>query len=317
MQKNSVSLAREWQTVKRMHYLMGTFVEIEASAQRQDRAIDAIEAAFAAIKQTEQALSKYQEKSVVSYLNQNAYYHSVKVAPEIFAFIDASLRYSRLTNGAFDITVNPLIELWHVAQQKGVVPTSQEIEDVVSKVGYRNVILNPKDMTVFFQVPGTKIDFGGIGKGYAIDKAIEVLREHAIENAMVNAGGNIFCLDSENSTIGIKNPLYTDEIITTVRLTNEAISTSALYERFFDIGGRRYVHLISPQTGFPVDNGVLSVSVVAPSAQHADMASTAVFILGVDKGMQLIDGTDNLEGIIIAKDGRRLKVNVSKHLLYS
>lgn len=314
IRRSSNLLPADHKTVRRMRYLMGTFVEIEATGKGRKEASGAVEAAFSEMKRVEHILSKYSEESLTSKINRFACSSPVKVTFEVFELIEESIRFSKVTNGAFDITVNPFLELLDLAQQRGSAPTREEIKQVSSKVGYTNVILAPQDKTIFFRKRGMKIDLGAVGKGHAIDKAIDVLKRNNIRKALVNAGGNIFCLDEDYSPIGIRNPLSPDEIIATIPLKANAISTSANYERSFTIQGKSYGHLIDAKTGYPVTNAVLSVSIISPSAKIADILSTAVFILGQHNGMQLIESMDDSEGIIITESGRRLKLHTSSGL---
>lgn len=293
---------------------MGTFVQIEASGGRKGQIVKAIEAAFAEMKRIERLLSKYSEESFTCRINQFADSSPIEVSPEGFEVIEESIKYSNLTGGNFDITVSPLMELWGLSQERGAVPSNEEIRQAVLKVGYTNIVLNPQHKTIFFKQRNMKLDFGAIGKGYAIDMAIDVLKRNNIKKALINAGGNIFCLADDYSRVGVKNPLRPEDIIATAVLKNNAISTSANYERFFSISGKRYGHLISPKTGYPIANSILSVSIISPSAKIADILSTAVFILGQHKGMELIEGMNDLEGIIITKAGRRPKIYTSSGL---
>jgi len=214
------------------------------------------------------------------------------------------------------------MELWDSAQKRNVPPTTERIKRSQRSVGYKNVLFSPQNRTVFFRKPGMKIDLGGIGKGYAVDRAVDIFKKNKIQEAFVDAGGNIFCLDKYYSPIGIKNPFNPDEITATVLLKNKAISTSANYERCFSIRGKKYGHLINPKTGVPADNGILSVSVISSSATIADILSTAVFILGLEEGMELIEKMGGVEGVIIIKKGRRLKLQTTSglkevsHLIY-
>lgn len=306
MQKNN-NIATEDQTFSRMHYLMGTFVQIEASGEGKGQVVRAIEEAFSEMKRIERLLSKYSEESSTFRINQSADLSPIEVSLEVFKIIEESVKYSNLTGGAFDITVSPLMDLWGLSQERGSIPSNEEIRQATSKVGYTNIVLNPQYKTIFFKQRDMKLDFGAVGKGYAIDMAIDVLKRNNIKKALINTGGNIFCLADDYSRVGVKNPLRPEDIIASVALKNNAISTSANYERFFSINGKRYGHLISPKTGYPIGNSILSVSIISPSAQIADILSTAVFILGQHKGMELIEGMNDVEGILITKTGEILR----------
>lgn len=313
-ERNSRSLIASEETISRRHYLMGTFVEIEAGGKERSRLVEIIELAFSEMKRIERILSKYLDGSEISKLNQFAHLFPVEVNPEVFELLEESVKFFHLSHGCFDVTCGSIMALWNLAERRGFLPREKEIKEIGLNTGGTNIMLNPEKKTVFFNNPSAKIDLGGIGKGYAVDRAIEIFKRKEIKKAMVNAGGNIFCMDEDYSNIGIKDPLNPEENIITVLVKDKAISTSANYERFFKVENSCYGHLINPGTGYPVDNGVLSVSVISSSAKIADILSTAVFVLGRDKGMELIERTDGVEGVIITAEGRRPKLYISSGL---
>lgn len=313
MERNNSSLIAERASIRRMRYLMGTFVEIEAGSD-QTGVIEIVESAFSEIKRIEYTLSKYLRESEISRINRSAGLFPVEVNLEVFKLLEESVKFSHLTNGAFDISVGAIMELWGLAQKRNIIPADDQIRQACLTAGYTNISLNCRGRTVFFKNPDTKIDLGGIGKGYAVDKAIDILKKNRIKKALINAGGNIFCLDEDYSNIGIKDPLEPDEIITAVFLKDKAISTSANYERSFSIGDKGYGHLVDPETGYPASGNILSVSIISSSAKIADILSTAVFILGEEQGMKLIENTDDAEGIIIVKGDRKPGLRISSGL---
>jgi thiamine biosynthesis lipoprotein len=300
--------------ISRMHYLMGTFVQIEVVSGQRTQAIEIIEKAFLEMKRIERILNRYCKESQVSKINQFASYFPVKIDVEIFQLLEEAVRFSCLTEGTFDITIGAILELFALAEQQDLLPAGERFKQAGTNIGYSNIVLDRHKRTIFFKKFGIKIDLGAMGKGYAVDKAIEILKRNKIDKALINAGGNIFCLDNIYSPIGIKNPCNPQDIIATILIKNKAISTSGNYERFFYIQGRTYGHLIDPQKGHSVDNEVLGVSIVFSSAKVADILSTAVFILGLKKGMRLIESVENLEGIIITRSGRCAKLNASSGL---
>lgn len=315
MLRNNRLLERDFSTVRRMRYMMGTFVEVEATGRNKAHATEAVEAAFSEMRRIEQLLSKFLPESPISQVNRFASSVAVRVPTEVIDLCEDAVRFSSMTNGAFDITVNALIELWGSAAARKTMPSDDEIEEALSRVGSAHLGLSREENSVFVRTPGVQLDFGGLGKGYAVDQAVETLRRYGVTQVLVNAGGNMYCGDAEKySQIGIKNPLETDEIIASVALKDGAIATSANYERFFDISGERYGHLIDPRTGYPVRNEVLSVSIVSKSAQLADLFSTAVFVLGFEQGMQLVEQTNEVEAIMITSGQSDLKMHISSGL---
>lgn len=306
-------MARKSPRVRRMRYLMGCFVEIEALSGDLKEALDAVEAAFGEMKRIERALSKYLPDSIVSQINRLAALKPVEVSLEVFCFLEKCLRFSRLADGAFDITVSPYVELWERSCERGELPALDEIREVSSRVGYRHVRLNPKECTIHFSRPNMKIDVGAAGKGYATDRALQILRDQGIEKCLVSTGSTIASFGDEVLRFGIANPLIPEESITSVDLQNSTISTSANYERFFKIRDKNYGHLIDPRTGYPKVGDFLSVSVIGSSAMESDMLSTAVFILGKEKGERLSKSIDGVEGLVTIHSVQGPKRPIVKH----
>ncbi len=312
MYKNSDSLLKETETIRCIHYLMGTFVEIEASGKKKSQVVEGVEAAFSEIRRLERILSKYDKESEIARVNETAHIAPLKISAETFTLLEEALNFSRLSEGAFDITVGVVLDLWGLAQKRDFLPMQDELEGACKKVGYAHIVLNPEEGSIFLDKPGVTIDLGGIGKGYAIDKAVEVLRKSGIKKATLDFGGHIHRfndIDETKEYIGIKNPIATDEVIASIPVNNKSISTSANYERNFNIGGKSYGHIINPASGYPADNGILSVSVVCESAMCSDMLSTAVFVMGLEEGMRLIEDSNNAEAVIITNNNGKTELH--------
>lgn len=294
--------------IRRMRYLMGTFFEIEIIAENENAIKQIIELSFSEIKRIEKLLSRFINESEISLLNRKAPNHPVKISSEVFNLIELSIKYFHLTEGLFDITICPLLEVWQKSELAGYIPSDGEIKNTLQLVGLGNIVLDPDKKTVFFQKQNVKIDLGGVGKGYAIDKVVNILKKHNIQQAMINAGGQYYILgedfDNDFSLIGIENPLKPGEIITKVELKNESISTSGNYERFFYIGEKKYGHIINPFTGYPA-NELNIVSVLSTDPIIADVLSTALFVMG-EKGMKLVEKTPNTEAIMITTENKIL-----------
>lgn len=298
--------------VKEMHYLMGCFIEIEVQSESREKAVRAVRDAFSEMKRVEEALSFFSESSITTLLNQEAMYGPVKVPEEVFYLIKECLRYSRLTRGAFDITSGSLSKLWKDAEKRQELPTSEEICARLYSVGSRYIELNEESRTVFFTRPGIMIDFGASGKGYAVDQVVKVLRKYGLKRAIVNAGSNIYHLSDDEDLFGITHPLKLDDILTTVSLKNNSVSTSANYERYFKIGDKRLGHLIDPRSGFPTQNKLLSVSILSESSMIGDILSTAVFILGEGLGRKLLERLQDIDGILVYYEGLTQRMLVNK-----
>ncbi|MBU1486606.1 FAD:protein FMN transferase, partial [bacterium] len=284
--------------VKQSRLLMGTVVEIKVVGKDQAKAKEALNKAFGEIEKVNSLMSTYIEESEVSLLNREG---EAKVSKETLEVIEEALKISSLSQGAFDITVRPLINLWRRAGKEKKLPSREEIEGALSLAGFEGIEI--KEDVVSLKSAGMEIDLGGIAKGYAVDKAIEALKDAGIENALVNAGGDIYALGLRSSkkpwTIGIRHPREKNKILATVKVTNKAVTTSGDYERYFMLGGVRYSHIISPKTGYPVSEVPMSVSIIAQNCTLADALATACFVLGPDEGIKLIESLGQVEGMII------------------
>ncbi|MFA6129727.1 MAG: FAD:protein FMN transferase [Candidatus Omnitrophota bacterium] len=261
--------------------LMGTFWEVLSPDKRASSIV------FAEAGRIENLLSKYIPDSEISRLNRSG---SLKVSPDTFYIIRKAKELCQASAGAFDITVAPLVDLWGFTNQQYKLPGEDSIKNTLKLVGCDKIILHEKDNVVEFKFPGMKIDLGAIGKGFAIDCAVKILKENNINSCLINAGGQVYALGEKSGSpwkVAIQNPRK-PEITGTLELKDKSASTSGDYEQFFFENGKRYCHIIDPKTGYPVTGGVSSVTVVADSGLEADALSTAVFVLGKNRGEELL-----------------------------
>lgn len=287
-------------------FLMDTFVSIRAVGPNPEYAI---QAAFREMQRIESLMSRHIADSDVSRINQGAGEEPVKVSEETFHVIEEAINCSSLTGGAFDITIGPLMDVWDFGSEDVAVPDAEAIEEACSLVGWELVELDSVNKTVRLPVEGMSIDLGGVAKGYAAQEGARILREHGITHGLIDAGGNIVTVglrsDGEPWRIGIRDPRgesIEDTIGPKLSVVDSAVATSGDYERFFIHNGKRYHHILHPETGMPVDT-VMSVTVMAEDSLHADMLSTAVFVLGPDEGIKLVEGLDGISAMIVANDG--------------
>ncbi len=285
---------------------MDTFAEISCFSSDSEVASTAMQEAFREMKQIERLLSKHDEGSELSRINRVAGIEETKVNSELFRIIERSIYYSKLSKGNFDITVAPLVDMWNAARKNNLVPEEETIESALRCVGYKNIVMDKERLSIYFLNSATKIDLGGIAKGYAVDRAKEILLSHGIESALIDIGGNIFALGNppgkKSWLVGIQHPRDKDEIIYKLELKNKAVSTSGDYERFFILNGERFSHIVNPLDGMPTE-GIASVTVVADSAEAADALSTAVFVMGIEKGLDIIESFSGAEVFIFDRDG--------------
>jgi len=296
------------QNVYKAERIMGCIVEIKAFSADAAECQKAVDDAFEQMQLVDKLMSTYKPESEISQLNRLAGLHLLKVSPQVMEVIRESKRYSELTGGAFDVTVGPLVELWGFKNKNWQFPAVSEIQRILPLVNYKNILLDEEAQRVKLKLAGMKIGFGAIGKGYAVDKAINALKRHGIKGALVNASGSIFALgtkaDKTKWTVGIRHPRGSrQDIFATLQIENQGMATSGDYENFFVKDGKRYSHLLDPRVGKPVDNGMLNVTIVSQTATEADALSTSIFVLGADKGLRLIEELNGVEGVLIrAKD---------------
>jgi thiamine biosynthesis lipoprotein len=299
----------EW--VRRDEPIMGTRASVEVWAPDRMVGEVAIKAVFDDMKRIDRLMSTYKETSEISKVNREAAKHPVRISAELFSLLETAQKYSELSNGAFDITYASVGYLFDYRNHKR--PDPAAIETALPTVDYRQLKLDPANRTVFFARPGMRIDLGGIAKGYAVDRGIELLRRRGYHHAMVNAGGDTRVLGDRMGKpwmVGIRHPDRKDEVVLRIPLVDAAFSTSGDYERYFDEGGVRYHHIINPKTGNSPDD-VRSVTLISATATRTDGLTKTVFILGPEKGMEFVNSLPDVDGIIIAADG---KVTYSKGL---
>ena len=294
--------------------VMGTFANLKAIAKDEDTAKKCVEVAFAELKKVDDLMSDYKSESQISQVNRDAFERAVKVDESTFHVLQKSAEFSRLSGGAFDITIAPLAELWRTAAESNSIPNQEALADARSRVGYEKLILDANEMTVRFAVDGMKLDLVGIAKGYSIDKAIEAMQAGGAVGGMVDVGGDIRCFGlppkgKKTWRIGLQNPAETDsveeslagaadQVMMVLKLTNAAIATSGGYRRFVLIEGKKHSHIVNPDTATSAD-GLSSVTIISTNALDADALATTVNVMGPEKGLSLIEITPNSEAILI------------------
>jgi thiamine biosynthesis lipoprotein len=284
--------------------MMGTRVHIELWAQEKSQADEAISVAMAEIQRIDWLMNPLNPQSELYKINQQATVKPLKVSAELYWIISKSLYFSRLSDGAFDISFSSVGQ--HYNYRKGVAPSEDKIKQLKQHINYRAIKLDAALKTVFLEAQGMHLDLGGIAKGYAVDRAITLLLEQGIKSAIVTAGGDSRIIGDRGDrpwVIGIKHPRKDNENAVMIPLENTAISTSGDYERFFIRDGVRFHHILSPGTGVAVGH-VQSVSILAPHAVDSDALSTTVFVLGVEAGLALVNRLEGIDAIIIDAEGK-------------
>ena len=289
-------------------YLLGTKIDITAIHGDIDSMKKAMYFAFREIERIQGIMSVQIDTTEASKINFNAGRSPVKVSPELYSIISRSIDYSKKYNGIFDITIGPISELWGFSSDKKItsVPEQSVIDSLIKLVDYNQIRLDPTDTSVLLIKKGMKIDLGGIAKGYAIDRSVEVMRKYGMKDFFVNAGGDIFASGAKNDeqkwTIGIKNPRDEKKIIAHFEVSDFAVGTSGDYERFVIIDGKRYHHIFNTKTGYPV---MISQSgtALAPTAEEAVVLSKVVFITGAEEYLKTKNDSGIL-GVIVTEEGK-------------
>ncbi len=266
------------------HDAMGTVFTIVAYGNDATYLAEVSEEAFEEVDRLDAQMSNYRPESELSGISREAGKRAVLVEPRLFDLLRRSLEYSRDTDGAFDITVGPLMRHWGFFRGQGRVPTDAELAEVLRHVGYRHVQLDAKARTVRFDEPGLELDLGGIAKGTAVDAVVAILRENGVKSALVSSGtSTIFALGAPPGEdawrVTVRDPLRKDVAGDTFRLRDYALSVSGNYEKFFTLDGKTYSHIMDPRTGRPVER-MLATAALAPSAEQSDALSTAFYVLG-------------------------------------
>ncbi len=308
------SFTNAQQLHKKTLKLMGSRFDISVVANDSIEATNYINLAIDEISRIEKIISSWDANSQTSEINRNAGIKPVKVSTELFNLIQRSLAISKLTDGAFDISYASMDKIWKFDGSMKIMPSEEEINKSVSKVGYQNIILNEENETVFLKLEGMKIGFGAIGKGYAADEAKKLLISKGVTAGIINASGDMNTWgkqpNGEDWKVAITNPMNKNTAFALLPITNGAVVTSGNYEKYVTLNSIRYSHIIDPRTGYPT-SGILSVTVFAPKAELADALATSVFVMGTEVGLNRINQLKNIECIIIDDQG---KIHTSEHI---
>lgn len=294
------------QSYKRTLKLMGSRFDITVVAQDSITANVHIDTAIAEITRIEKLISSWDENSQTSKINRNAGIEPVKVDPELFNLIARAIEISKLTDGAFDISYASMDKIWKFDGSMSKMPSEKDIKSSVAKIGYKNIVLDKQNNTVFLKLKGMKIGFGAIGKGYAADKAKDLLISKGVQSGIINASGDMNTRGKQPNgsdwKIAITNPMDKNKVFALLPITNGAVVTSGDYEKYVNFNGKRYSHIIDPRTGYP-STGIISVTVFAPKAELADALATSIFVMGKEAGLDRINQMPKIECIIIDEAG--------------
>jgi thiamine biosynthesis lipoprotein len=292
---------------KRTVTLMGSRFEITIVDKDGPAAEANIDTVIKEVTRIENLISDWRSYTQVSAVNQNAGIKPIKVDKEVFDLAKRAILLSELTDGAFDISFAAMDRIWKFDGSMSSMPSPEAIKQSVAKVGYKNIVLDEVNSTIFLRLKGMKIGFGALGEGYAADRCRALMLSKGVKAGIVNGSGDMSTWgtqpDGKPWTIGLTNPARPEDLLAVIPLKEVAIVTSGNYEKFVMFNGKRYSHIINPKTGYPA-TGLKSVTIIGPSAEEANGLSTSIMVLGKTAGLQLLKGHPKLSYILIADDGK-------------
>lgn len=289
--------------ISKTAFLMDTAVTLKIYDKQDEKIIDK---AIQRLKEIENRMSRTIEDSDISLINKNSGIKPVQVHDDVYYVLEQAKYFSTISNGAFDPTIGPLVDLWDITGDKGErdsLPTDGEIKERLELVNYNDLELM-EDNYVYLKRQGMELDLGGIVKGYAADEVKRIFLENGVKSAIIDLGGNIYALGEKSNgdpwRIGIQNPFdVTGTYIGIISLKDKSVVTSGNYERFFIYQGKRYHHILDTKTGYPSESGIAGVSVITDKSIYGDALSTALFVLGVEEGTKLINTLEDVDAIFI------------------
>lgn len=290
----------------RTEFMMGTVVNVKIYNEGKEEVLTAV---FDRMEELAGKITVDEPGSEVEAINQQAGIAPVAVSEDVYELLEAAYAYSEETRGSFDMTIGPLTELWHIGFDDARKPEQAEIDEALTLVDYRQVEFDEANQTVYLPKQGMRLDLGAIAKGYITDEVVKVLKEHEVDTAIVDLGGNVFVLGhsprAENAdwNVGVQDPFETrGEILGSIPVSNQTIVTSGIYERFLEVDGMQYHHLMDPETGYPFDNEIAGVSIISEKSIDGDGLSTAAFSDGLEAGLDYIEQIEGVEAIFVTKD---------------
>lgn len=301
------------------YFIFDTVVTVriydERAAEQNFKDLDAL------LKEIDSRISRTDSSSEIYKVNANSGIAPVKVSTETFNLMAKALDYAKRTDGRFDPAIGNLVSLWNIGHEGAHVPPEEEIAEAKRLTDYRKIELNEAAQEIYLQEKGMSIDLGSIGKGYAADRIYDYLANQGFHSAIIDLGGNVYAMGAKPNgdewNIGIQDPgKERGNSIGTIRVNDKTIVTSGIYERFFIENGKLYQHILDPTTGYPVDNGISSVTIVTDKSADADALSTTLFVLGIEKGLEFIENTPNTEALFITKDKKLYATSGFKQLLH-
>jgi thiamine biosynthesis lipoprotein len=296
-EKEQVPITKEF-------YCFGTILQLKAFGKNSEKAI---KKAALRLTNMDDKMSVFKDYSEISKINFNAGGALQKVSKDTYYVINKAVDYCKLSQGAFDITIRPIVRLWGIGREEERIPSGKEIEEKLKFVNYKDIVLDEESNSVGLMYENQEIDVGGIAKGYAADEVKKIFVKHKIKSALINLGGNVYVLGNKTDgspwKVGIQNPLGSQgEFVGTVSASNKSIVTSGNYERYFMMEGKKYHHILDTKTGYPSESEIISATIISDLSIDGDGLSTGVYILGVNRALELIESLKGIDAILITKE---------------
>lgn len=295
---------KEEEEVKsRTELFMGTAISIKIYDGKEE----VLNKAFDKVKEIEDKMSINKEGTEVDEINKNAGIKKVKVSDDTFEIIEKGLKYSEMSKGKYDISIGPIVKLWSIGLPEAKVPNTEEIDETLKYVDYKDIEINKETKEVFLKEKGMILDLGSIAKGYTADQIAEILKEEKVKKAIIDLGGNIYALGTKEEDkpwkIGIQNP-FSDrgDVVGAVYVENKSVVTTGIYERFIEEGDKKYHHILNPKTGYPYESNIAGISIISDKSIDGDALSTLIFTLGIDDGLKFINELDGIECVFVDND---------------
>lgn len=302
---NTSEIKTKVEPVSKTEVLLGTPCTLKIYDKPEDKIF---QQAFNRIRDIESKMSINRDSSEVIDINNAAGVKPVKVSEDTFYTIKKGLEYSEASQGNYDISIGPLVKSWGVGSDKARVPSKDEIDAAKALINYKDVILNEKDMTVMLARNNMILDLGGIAKGYAADEVAEVLKENGVKHAIINLGGNVLVIGKNTNgnlwRIGVQNPFSENrgDIIGAVEVEDKTVTTAGIYERYFELDGVKYHHILNPFTGYPADNEIAGITIIVNKSIDGDGIDTGILLMGLKDGLEYVNSHKELEAVFVTKN---------------
>ncbi|MBU3199031.1 FAD:protein FMN transferase [Clostridium estertheticum] len=308
--------------IVREFYSLGTSNQLKVYGKK---ATKAIEESIIKVCEIDNKMSVFKEESEISKISINAGNKPQIVSNDTYYVIQKAIKYCTLSEGAFDITIKPIVALWGIGKEGQQIPSGNEVKEKLKIVNYKDIVIDKNDRSIFLKNKKQEIDVGGIAKGYAADEVKNVMIKNGIKSALINLGGNILTLgtkiDGTPWSVGIQDPFKTrGEFALTISVINKSVVTSGNYERYFEVEGKRFHHIINPSTGYPSESDIVGATIISDNSIDGDGLSTGVYIMGVQKAIKLIEEIEGVDAILITKSkeiyvtsGMKGKFTITSH----